>query len=177
MAGKHSVFIGYRREDTADVAGRVYDRLLEVFGKDAVFKDVDDLPVGADFGAYIRTVLPQCRVFLALIGPTWAEFKNEQGVRRLDDPEDWVRIELETALGEPGLRVVPVWVNDAPMPRKEQLPESMYALLLRNAASVHRDPYFHKDMDKLIDGLRDSIVAREADVTPTSIESSEPSVH
>jgi|CXWL01.1.fsa_nt_gi hypothetical protein len=151
---QHSIFIGYRREDTADASGRVYDRLVSVFGREAVFKDVDDLPAGADFGAYILTVLPKCRVFLAMIGPNWVDIRDEAGARRLDDRGDWVRIELETALKTPGLQIVPVLVNGAPMPRPDQLPECLQALLQLNAALVRRDPDFHKDMDKLTASLR-----------------------
>ncbi len=100
---------------------------------------MDDLPVGTDFGAYILTILPKCRVFLAIIGPSWAGICNEAGARRLDDPKDWVRIELETALMTPGLQVVPVLVNGAPMPRADQLPEKLRALARLNAAFVRRD--------------------------------------
>jgi len=83
---QHSIFLGYRRDDTADASGGVYDRLRNRFGAEAVFNDVDDLPVGTDFGAYILTILPKCRVFLAMIGPSWAEVRNETGARSLDDP-------------------------------------------------------------------------------------------
>lgn len=111
----HSIFIGYRREDTADVSGRVYDRLCLAFGENAIFKDVYNLGPGVEFGEYILGVLTKCRVFLALIGPTWEDLRNETGKRRLDDPKDWVRIELETALATPSLQVIPVLVNGASM--------------------------------------------------------------
>jgi formylglycine-generating enzyme required for sulfatase activity len=153
VAGQHSIFIGYRRDDTADVSGRVYDRLRGTFGADAVFKDVDNLDPGIEFGEYILGVLPKCRVFLAMIGPAWADVRNDAGARRLDDPKDWVRIELETALATPGLQIVPVLVNGAPMPRVDQLPETLRRLPALNAAVVRRDPDFHKDMDKLIRAL------------------------
>jgi formylglycine-generating enzyme required for sulfatase activity len=92
-------------------------------------------------------------VFLAMIGPAWADVRNDAGARRLDDPKDWVRIELETALATPGLQIVPVLVNGAPMPRVDQLPDSLRRLPALNAAVVRRDPDFHKDMDKLIRAL------------------------
>ena len=69
FAGGEAIFIGYRREDTADVAGRVYDAMAARFGKARVFKDVNTIGPGVDFGAYIRGMLPQCRVALMLIGP------------------------------------------------------------------------------------------------------------
>lgn len=164
MAGQHSIFIGYRRDDTADVSGRVYDRLRGTFGPEAVFKDVDNLDPGIEFGEYILGVLPQCRVFLAMIGPGWADVRNETGARRLDDPKDWVRIELETALTTSGLQVVPVLVNGAPMPRADDLPETLRRLPALNAALVRRDPDFHKDMDKLIRALEAGVQTGRVEV-------------
>ena len=82
---QNALFIGYRRDDTQDTAGRIYDRLVRAFGEKAVFKDVDNLPIGSDFGAHILGLLPRCRVFLALIGPDWLDAKDETGHRRLDD--------------------------------------------------------------------------------------------
>ena len=152
MAG-HSIFIGYRRDDTADVSGRVYDRLRGAFGEEAIFKDVDNMPVGIDFPTHVLSILPKCRIFLAMIGPGWLGVRDEQGERRLDDPADWVRIEIERALST-GIQIVPVLVNGAPMPSSEQLPESLRSLTRLNAAFVRRDPDFHKDMDKLIAALR-----------------------
>jgi outer membrane protein OmpA-like peptidoglycan-associated protein len=156
MAG-HAIFIGYRREDTADVGGRIYDGLVRHFGRRRIFKDVDDLRPGADFGAYITTILPQCRVFLALIGPRWIEARDQQGNRRLDDPHDWVRVEIETALATPGLDVVPVLVSGAEMPRAQDLPESLLPILRRQAAIVRRDPDFHDDVGRLAAALKGSL--------------------
>ena len=127
MAGE-AIFIGYRRDDTADVAGRIYDAMAQRFGKVRVFKDVDNIGPGVDFGEYIRSVLPRCRVALVLIGPHWLDSNDETGKRRLDDDHDWVRIEIETALATPGVLVVPVLVNGARMPRGEEVPDSLKPL-------------------------------------------------
>lgn len=156
MAGE-AIFIGYRRDDTADVAGRMHDALAQRFGKQRIFMDVDNLRPGADFGQYIKTVLPRCRVALILIGPNWLSVRDERGARRLDDPNDWVRIEVETALATPGLDVVPVLVNGATMPRTEDLPESLRPLLRRHAAIIRRNPDFHDDVARLIAALRASV--------------------
>lgn len=153
----HAVFIGYRREDTADVAGRIYDAFVHRFGRARIFKDVDNIRPGADFGQYIKTILPKCRVFLALIGPHWIDSKDETGARRIDNPNDWVRIEIETALATPKVEVVPVLVNGARMPKPEELPPSMRPLLRRNAAAIRRDPDFHDDVARLAVALQDSI--------------------
>jgi ABC-type iron transport system FetAB ATPase subunit len=93
-----SIFISYRRSDSQDVAGRIYDRLAQHFGKEAIFKDVDDIPGGEDFRIFLQTTLQQCKVVLAIIGPDWVNALDEQGRRRLDNPADWVRVEIEEAL-------------------------------------------------------------------------------
>jgi hypothetical protein len=85
---REAVFIGYRRDDTADVAGRIYDAMAARFGRNRLFKDVDNIPPGADFGDYIKAILPRCRVVLVLIGPNWVDAKDETGRRRLLDPHD-----------------------------------------------------------------------------------------
>lgn len=154
---REAIFIGYRRDDTADVAGRIHDALAGRFGKQRLFMDVDNLRPGADFGTYIQTVLPRCRMALILIGPNWLSVRDERGARRLEDPNDWVRIEIETALATPGLDVVPVLVNGAIMPRAEDLPESLQPLLRRHAAIIRRNPDFHGDVARLIAALRASV--------------------
>src|SRR5690606_33075208 len=88
-----------------------------------------------------------------LIGPNWAEARDAEGRRRLDDPADWVRIEIETALAQDGVHVVPVLINGAQLPRAEDLPESLRPLLRRNAAVVRRDPDFRDDVERLMRAL------------------------
>jgi hypothetical protein len=148
-----AIFIGYRRDDTADVAGRLYDALTRRFGRARIFKDVDNIPPGVDFGRYISDVLPRCRVALILIGPNWAQIKDGVGDRRLDDPQDWVRLEVESALASKGLLVVPVLVNGARLPQEDQLPSSLRPLLALNAAALRRDPDFHDDVARLTAAL------------------------
>ncbi|WP_395647382.1 SUMF1/EgtB/PvdO family nonheme iron enzyme [Terricaulis sp.] len=155
--GREAIFIGYRRDDTADVAGRIYDALERKFGRDRLFKDVDNLRPGADFGAYIKSVLPRCQVALILIGPGWLDARDEAGARRLDDPNDWVRVEVETALATPGLDVVPVLVNGARMPKSDELPATLHPLLRRHAAVIRRDPDFRDDVGKLSAALSASV--------------------
>lgn len=149
------IFIGYRRDDTGDTVGRIYDKLCERFGRDLVYKDVDKTPIGTNFGEHILGFLPRCRVFLAIIGKQWLEMRTQDGGRRIDDPNDWVRIELEHALNSPGLKVVPVLVNDAVIPSEKDLPPSLRALSSLNAAKVRRDPDFHVDMQRLISAIDD----------------------
>lgn len=159
---QHAIFVSYRREDAPDAASRVYDRLVAAFGEASIFRDVDTLPVGEDFGAYIAGVIARCSVTLVLIGPSWACSKNHQG-RRLDDRSDWVRIEIETALMTSSTKVIPVLMSGASMPTAEQLPESLHPLISLNAANARRDPDFHQDMGKLIGALSLLGVIRSVD--------------
>lgn len=154
---REAIFIGYRRDDTADVAGRIYDAMAQRFGRQRIFKDVDNIGPGVDFGEYIKTVLPRCSVALVLIGPHWFDAKDEYGRRRIDDEHDWVRVEIETALATPGLLVIPVLVNGARLPRGEDVPASLHPLLRRNAAVIRRDPDFHDDVERLATALRATI--------------------
>ncbi|MEZ5959987.1 MAG: TIR domain-containing protein [Hyphomonadaceae bacterium] len=154
---REAIFIGYRRDDTADVAGRIYDALETRFGKERLFKDVDNIPPGVDFGKYIKGILPRCRVALILIGPNWINARDANGRRRLDDPNDWVRVEAETALAINGLQVVPVLINGAQMPSSTDLPLSLRPLVHRNAAIIRRDPDFRDDVARLANALRASV--------------------
>jgi hypothetical protein len=139
--------------------------LEQRFGRDRIFKDVDNLRPGADFGEYIKTILPRCRVALILIGPNWVNAQDEDGRRRLEDPHDWVRIEIEIALAAGDLDVVPVLINGARMPRAEELPPSLHPLLRRHAATIRRDPDFRDDIERLATVLRASVSAAVAQHT------------
>jgi hypothetical protein len=117
-----SVFVAYRREDSRHQAGRLYDRLVAQFGSEHVFKDVDSIPLGLDFRAVLTERVAGCDVFLAVIGDAWLSIAGKSGFRRLDDPGDFVRIEIEAALNRQ-IPVIPVLVGDSPVPRAEELPD------------------------------------------------------
>ena len=150
--GDMAVFVSYRRNDSADVAGRVYDRLVAALGARNVFKDVDAIPIGVDFRAHLSEAVQRADVVLAVIGPHWAAQRSQDGGRRIDDERDYVRIELSTSLAR-GIPVVPVLVGGAQMPAKEDLPPALADLAFRNAVAVRSDPDFHTDLDRLIRGL------------------------
>ena len=147
------ILISYRREDSADVTGRIYDRLVQQFGQEAVFKDVDSIPLGVDFRAYLDEQVAKCEVFLAVIGRDWMKAKGRKGTSRLEDPGDFVRIEIESALKRQ-MPVVPVLVQGAKIPEAERLPASIQELSYRHGIVVRPDPDFHKDMDRLIVHLK-----------------------
>src|SRR5262245_22905959 len=93
-----TIFISYRRSDSQDVTGRIYDRLVARFSRERVFKDVDSIPLGVSFPLHIKQMLSKTSMALVIIGPSWLNARDEQGRRRLDDPNDLVRLEVEAAL-------------------------------------------------------------------------------
>ena len=145
------LFISYRREDSIGLAGRIYDRLSTHFGQQSVFIDVDTIPIGVDFRVHLSDAVSQCDVLVAIIGEKWLTV-SQNGHRRLDDPRDLVRIEIETAL-QRGIPVIPVLLGRASMPREEELPTTLAALAFRNATSVDPGRDFHKNVDRLIRAL------------------------
>jgi formylglycine-generating enzyme required for sulfatase activity len=174
------IFLCYRRKESAGVAGRIYDRLRARFGDDAVFMDIDSIPFGEDFREQIDTAVGQCHVVLAIIGAKWAWKTKTQ--RRLDDPRDFVRIELESALNR-NLPVIPVLIDDARMPGEADLPPSLARLAFRNAIKLDQGRDFHHHVDRLMRGIDfhfqklDSATAkptRESNTRPAEPESPPP---
>jgi TIR domain-containing protein len=133
------IFISYRRSESQDVTGRIYDRLVTKFTPKGVFKDVDNIPLGVSFPLHIQQMLSKASVVLVVIGPGWVTVRDAQGRRRLDDPNDFVRLEVETALGA-GMPVIPVLVSNASMPAASELPRSLQKLVSRNGIAVRPDP-------------------------------------
>jgi TIR domain len=146
------IFISYRRKDGAH-AGRLSDRLSEHFGRAQIFQDIDSIPPGADFAEEIADAVASCQVLLALIGDGWLKIKDEEGRRRLDNPEDYVRLEIEAALSR-NIRVIPILIDGAKMPRASQLPSSLAGLARYQALelSPDRDRYDF-DVGRLLKAL------------------------
>jgi hypothetical protein len=129
------VFICYRREETAAHAGRLYDAMVARFGESNVFMDVDIAP-GVDFVERITQVVSGCLVLIVVMGPRWATVEDEDGQPRLSDTDDFVRLEVETALRRPDVTPIPVLVSGARMPKREALPEPLQPLTRRNALDL-----------------------------------------
>jgi uncharacterized protein len=145
MAGK--IFINYRRDDSAGTAGRLHDRLAQMFGRNNLFMDVDHIPAGVDFLEYLQSQVAACDVFLAVIGPNWLDAKDDDGRRRFDNPDDFVTIEIAAALAR-NIRVIPVLVDGARTPKADRLPDSVKPLVRRNAVEV-RNTRFGRDAESL----------------------------
>lgn len=143
------VFLCYRRGDAGDAVGRIRDRLEYRYGPDFIFRDVDDIPLGADFRAEIAQALENVKFVLVAIGPTWLTAMSASGQRRLEQARDAVRIEIETALGS-GKTVIPLLIRGAQMPDTEDLPESIAGLADINGLAIRQDPDFEHDIARLL---------------------------
>jgi len=146
------IFISYRRQDSPDVCGRIYDRLVQKFGKQAIFKDVDSIPIGVDFRAHLDSKIAECDVLLVIIGDCWIEPRGTEGRNRLFDSRDYVKTEIESALKR-NIPVVPLLVRGAQLPGEAEVPDSVKPLIYQTGMPIRADPDFHNDMDRLIDGL------------------------
>ncbi len=142
------IFISYRRDETAYPAGWLYERLADHFGRSRIFKDVDSIQLGDDFVEVITSAVGSCDVLLALIGDQWLTITDEHGKRRLDDPDDFVRLEIEAALAR-DVRVVPILVEGAKMPVADELPPGL-AMLARRQALDLSPSQFDFDLGRLL---------------------------
>jgi hypothetical protein len=139
------VFICYRRADSGDATARIHERLNDAFGSRHVFRDIEDVEPGAIFPDDIARAAQRARVMVVVIGPAWAP-------ERLASEGDWVRREIERGLDR-RLTLIPVLVNRAVLPTRDQLPERLHELLLHNAIEIHPGPSFERDVDVLVDAV------------------------
>jgi hypothetical protein len=145
------LFLCYRRDDSQDATGRLYDRLVDRFGSEHVFMDIDNVPLGVNFITHITEQLRVCAAVLVVIGRSWANIVDDRGVRRLDDPADHVRVEIASALKQ-SLPVIPILVQDSTMPRVSDLPADIQELALHNALRLTTD-YWRTGVSRLIRDL------------------------
>jgi hypothetical protein len=125
---RDGVFISYRREDSSGIAGRIADRLRARLGRKSVFFDLDDVPPSHEWREVLASRVGACNALVAVIGKRWNPASEKLGERRLDDPNDTLRIEIETAL-ERAIPIIPVLVDGATLPKREDLPESLNRFL------------------------------------------------
>jgi TIR domain len=146
------VFLSYRREDSAAAAGRLSDRLVAELGDGNVFMGVDGIALGADFVKRLIEEVACCDTLLAVIGPRWLDVIDEAGDRRLDDPNDFVRVEIAAAL-QRDIPVIPILLDGTKIPRVDRLPPDLKHLSRRNGLDV-RQASFHSDVGRLIRELK-----------------------
>jgi hypothetical protein len=149
------VFISYRRDDSSGYAGRLFDILSVHLGRANTYMDLDTIRGGDNFATVIEEKISQCDVLLAVIGERWLTSIGENGRRRLEIANDFVRLEIAKAL-ERGVRVIPVLVGGATMPHQDDLPDDLRPLSFHQAMDL-RDAHFHADVDQLIDLLDKSV--------------------
>jgi hypothetical protein len=149
------IFISYRRDDAGYVAGMLSARLEKAFGPHSIFIDVDSIPLGVDFREHLAEEVSKCDVLLAIIGDAWRELSTE-GSPRIDDPRDYVRIEIESALDRK-IPVIPILVGRATMPSEQELPERMRSLVFRNAAEIRSGKNMNYHIESLVRGLEKSL--------------------
>jgi len=164
------IFISYRRQDSEGYVGRLYDHLVQHFQREDVFMDVDTIKPGADFIQTIEDAVAGCDAFLAVIGPQWVSITDDDGARRLDQWNDFVRLEIASALKQNKL-VIPVLVGQARMPAPKDLPEDIAPLSRRNSVELSHHRFIY-DMQQLIDALRGVLPANasfKTTLTPTDV--------
>jgi hypothetical protein len=158
MTGK--IFIIYRPGDDAGHTGRLFDCLHDVFPSEQLFLDVDNIAPGLDFVRVLNERVADCDIVLAVIGKGWLDSRDTAGNRRLEDPDDFVRIEITSALNQ-GKRVIPVLVGDAQMPHPENLPEELRPLTRRNAVRLTHER-FRADTQGLIKAIQQGLAEIDA---------------
>ena len=146
------LFISYRRQDSQSAAGRLADHLRDHLRDVRIFRDVETIEPGVDFVEAIERALRSCGVLLAVIGPRWLTVADAAGRRRLDDPDDFIRLEIASALGNSDVRVIPVLVEGAEMPAADQLPDDLKPLARRNAIEL-TDKRWEFDVSQLLEAV------------------------
>jgi DNA polymerase len=149
------IFINYRRQDSEGYVGRLYDHLIRHFEPDTLFLDVDSIPPGVDFVEFLDSAVAECDVLLAVIGPGWTSAADDAGERRIMREDDFVRIEIASALRQKKT-VIPLLVGGAKMPRGAELPDDVAGLARRNAMELSHGR-FGTDVDMLAQAVRDTV--------------------
>jgi hypothetical protein len=167
------IFISYRRQDSNHQAGRLYDHLSAHFGPDQLFKDVDSIELGQDFRRVLAEKVGECDVLLALVGDGWLSAASTAGQRRLDDPTDYVRIEIESALRRE-IPVIPLLVGQAPVPPPDSLPPSLQDLAYRHGMHIRPDPDFRDDVQRLVRHLSKMTCASAREPEPRATRAPDP---
>ncbi len=152
-----TAFISYRRQDSAGYSRALYNELSQHFDAEQIFMDVDDIPLGTDFVHILKRNLQDCKVMLVIIGPQWLDIRSSNGGRRLDNPDDFVLLEIASAL-ENNFNIIPVLVNGAPMPAEADLPDILKPLSRRQALELDNKYYQH--------GIADLVKALEPHLGP-----------
>jgi hypothetical protein len=152
-----SIFVSYRRSDSAYITGRIYDHLAAAFGDTSVFRDIDNILAGRDFTEQLDKELQNSDLMLVIIGSDWLDVRDAQtGERRLDNENDIVRLEVEIGL-ERNIPIIPVLVRGASVPDKASLPFRLKPLADKSGLTIDPDPDFHNDVERLIEKIKQTL--------------------
>jgi tetratricopeptide (TPR) repeat protein len=163
------IFISYRRDDSSGYVGHLREKLGQHFGDQEIFRDIDTIEPGQDFSEAIEQAISSCEVLLAVIGKQWLTLTDVTGQRRIDDPEDFVRIEIATALRQ-NIRIIPVLVGGATMPSADLLPQDLKLLARRNAKEISDRSFYH-DVEALIQVIDKLFLTSGLILTPVDTQS------
>jgi hypothetical protein len=152
------IFISYRRDESAAYAGRIADSFVAHYGDDSVFRDIDSMEPGLDFPEALTRAVESSAVLIAVIGKSWLTATDAASHKRLENPDDYVRLEIATAL-ERDIRVIPLLIQGGVMPRAEDLPEDLAPLTRRNAFELH-DSSWKEQVQRLMTTL-DKVLGRK----------------
>lgn len=166
------IFISYRREDTKWVATTLRDALRKRFGSDSVFLDIDNIPVGVDFRVHIQNAIGRCDIVLVIIGTRWAAPIPNSSHRRIDEPDDYLRLEIEAALNR-NIPVVPVLIDDTPMPAEFELPASLKELRYRQATRLRWGNDLNRDKELVLIQVSEALGIHQSSCGP-ALEASPP---
>ena len=166
------IFISYRRHDSAGWAGHLSEHLEQCFGPDQIFMDIDKIEAGTDFVEAIEKAVSSCSILLAVIGPAWLTSVDTEGRRRLDNSEDFIRLEIATALSRE-IRVIPVLVGGAVMPTSQELPDDLKALTRRQAHEL-TDSRWDFDTEQLIKSIEKAGLKRRPEIKSESTAAVDP---
>ena len=144
-----NIYISYRPSDSRETTHRIYDRLVDRFGRKAVFRDIEGIALGVPFPQLLRDTLTRTGTVLVIMGPTWLSVKDRDGNERLEDADDVVRMEVETAL-RLGVPIIPIATPNASLPTCSELPEAIADLAQRNGLAIRLEPDFQRDLDHLV---------------------------
>ena len=159
------IAISYRRADSEAMTGRIFDRLIAHYGKEAIFRDIDDIPPGIDFRVHINQTLLKTHILLAIVGPQWVGMSSDGSADRIQEETDPVRVEVETALRR-RVPLIPVLIGTTKMPSSDQLPPGLKDFAFRNAVKVDTGQDFDYHMDRLIRSM-DAILEQEPKSPPS----------
>lgn len=148
------IFISYRRNDRRDLTDRIYDTLCGEFGNHAVFTDIYSIPVGEDFKLFIQDVISHSKVVLVIIGEKWMSKNPDSNKFRIENTEDYIRFEIETAMKN-NIQILPILINDTKIPDSDVLPDSLTEFTNLNVIRLRSGVDFKNDMNRIIHRLKD----------------------